>query len=185
MKKYDTILCDQDGVLASFTQGVLDVFNPIYGTNYTCDSVSESSVGWGLEKLWDLNDVQMWKEIDKHREFWLNLPMIPWARELYERLKQHANEVVILTSPPKNPICGAHKRLWLSGNLGIESDNVMVGKKKYLLSTPGTLLVDDAPHNYTEFTEKGKGGDCALVPSDWNTVNLSFDQVWDAISEKL
>ena len=45
------------------------------------------------------------------------------------------------------------------------------------------ILIDDYSGNVDKF--KNAGGDAILIPSDWNTVDLTYEKVLDAITEPL
>lgn len=59
----------------------------------------------------------------------------------------------------------------------------ITGKKKYLLAREDALLIDDSKPNCDSFI--GNGGSAALVPSDWNTLDLSYNMVWNKIAKHL
>ena len=181
-KKYKTILLDQDSCLASFTQAVVTQLNTFTGQNVTMDRVVREC-NWDLEKLWGMTQKEWWEAIDENPNFWLEIPMFEWSDHLYNELQKHADEVVIMTAPAQNPMCIAHKLIWLKDYMNIMPSHVITGKKKYLLARSDALLVDDAPHNIDSFVANGGNG--ALVPSDWNTTDLDFSMVWDAIEKKL
>ncbi len=182
MKKYKVILLDMDGVVCSFVSAVVKQLNKVTGQTVTPDQVVAAST-WQMESLWGLSQKDWWDAIDQNPNFWLEIPMLPWAKDLHNRLKHYGNEVVILTSPSQNPVCIAHKLIWLKENMNIPSRNVITGKKKYLLARSDALLVDDSPANCEEFIKNG--GNAACVPSDWNKVNLTIEDVWREIGKFL
>lgn len=182
MKKYKTILLDQDGVLASFATAAVEWVNLYKQDNVTMERVVKEC-NWDLEKMWSLTQKEWWEIIDLYPDFWLEIPMFPWALKLHERLCEYAEEIVILTAPSKSFHCIPHKLIWLEEKMGIDRKNVITGKKKYLLARPDTLLIDDAEHNCREFREAG--GKAIQIPSDWNCLDLTFDKVWDKIEPEI
>ena len=58
-----------------------------------------------------------------------------------------------------------------------------MANKKYLLTAPGNVLIDDYTKNVNEF--RGSGGEAVLVPSNWNTADLTEDIVVDKIRSEL
>lgn len=180
--KYRTIYCDCDGVLAKFTTSVIKQLNDETGMNVTIDDVVDHSE-WGLEKMWNMTQEEWWGKIEKNPNFWLELEPFPWAEMLYNKLLDHADEVIILTSPSKSENCIPHKIQWLEENIGVSRHNIIAAKKKYLFARNDALLIDDAPHNIDPFVENGGVG--VLLPSDWNTRNLSFGVVWEKIEDTL
>lgn len=180
MKKYKTILLDQDGVICGFTSAVIKQVNSITGANVTIGrAVVESN--WDLEKLWGLSQKEWWEAIDRNPNFWLDIEPFPWAFDLYHNLQNYCDELVILTAPSRNPMCLAHKLTWLRKHLDIPHANIIMGKKKYLLARSDALLVDDNPDNCDKFV--ANGGNAVCVPSDWNKFDLTFDDVWSKIRE--
>jgi 5'(3')-deoxyribonucleotidase len=89
--------------------------------------------------------------------------------------------VIICSAPNKNPQCVAQKMQWLKQHLNIESPDVAFVKKKYLLAKPGNVLIDDYKVNTDKFF--AHGGLSILIPSNWNTEDLSFDKVWKVIDD--
>lgn len=181
-KKYKLILMDVDGCLASFCDAVIKQLNSVTGYNVTIDDIIEQC-NWDLEKLWDMDQKTWWNAIDQNPYFWLEIEPFEWAREMYWRLHDYADEVGVSTAPPMNEWAVAHKCSWIKNHIGVKQSDIMVGKKKYWMAGPDTLLIDDAPHNVEAFQKRG--GKTILVPSDWNTKDLNFDMVWRVIEDGL
>ena len=179
-KKYKTILLDMDGVVAAFTSAVIKQVNYVMGKNVTIEEVTKVC-DWNLEDMWGMSQKEWWQAIDKNPNFWLEIPIFDWGNDLYNDLHQYADEVVILTAPSQNPMCIAHKLTWLKEKMDIAPNFVITGKKKYLLAREDAFLVDDSPKNIQEFVDNGGSG--ALIPSDWNTPNLTYDDVWSTIEK--
>lgn len=182
-KSDPVILLDVDGVLAAFTQSVIDTLNPKTGKNVTLDYIVNQKIDWALESAWGLSEAEWWKLIDENPNFWRDIKPFSWAKELYETLNGIAAEVIIATSPPKNPIAASHKIEWLEKHIGVTHHNIMIGKKKYLMAKENHILIDDYHRNIAQFEEHGGRG--ILVPSDWNTKDLSFEKVWEVIKKEL
>jgi hypothetical protein len=182
MKKYKTIFLDADGCIYQFTTAVIKQLNSVTGENITLSDVV-GVCDWNLENMWGMTQREWWEAIDQNPNFWLEIPMFPWAKELYSRLKLYADEVIILTAPSLSEHCIPHKIKSLQRDLNVPRNNIICTKKKYLLAKNDTLLVDDAKHNCDPFIENG--GDAVCIPSDWNTLDLTFDMVWNKIEEKL
>ena len=186
-KKYQTILLDQDGVLAKFTEHATKVINRLTGKNVSMKEVVENGE-WGFNDLWDLPPGKWWELLLSEDAFWFDIEPFGWAKELFDRLNRFADEVVICTSPPEDKTGDAAKQKfdWLKEKLGIPFDNVFVGKKKYVMSRPGNLLVDDYAKNVRDFMTIPKvPGEAIVVPGDWNTLpeELTFEKVWKEIEK--
>ena len=57
-----------------------------------------------------------------------------------------------------------------------------LGAKKHLMAGNG-ILIDDSPANVNKFRQYG--GHAILVPSNWNTSNLSFEHIKQIILNNL
>jgi len=91
-------------------------------------------------------------------------------------------EVTILSAPSWDPDCSRQKYQWLQKHLKIKSEKVIMGNRKELLAGNG-ILIDDSLNNVNRF--KMAGGDAILIPSTWNTRDLTFRQVWNTIKTGL
>lgn len=189
-KKYDTIFLDQDGVLTKFAKNAVEVTNKHMkktgGPTVTTKEMVEKA-DWNMPGLWGLTDEEWWEILDAEENFWLNLEPFDWAEKLYKKLQKQTNDLIILTAPPEsNTTACSQKRQWLKKHLGIESEDVIVGKRKYALSRPGTLLIDDNAKNVRSFIGVDRpSGNAVVVPSDWNTADLTFEAVWKEIEKAL
>ena len=182
MKK-PNILLDMDGVLASFTKGAIDAMNRFTGSEYTIEYYAKNHPYWEMFKLYDLSVDEMWDAVEKTPNFWYDLDLFPWANDLYRELCG-IGDVTIVTAPPhyRCPDAAMQKMVWLRNKMGISQKDVFVGSKKYLMAGNG-ILIDDYSGNVDKF--KNAGGDAILIPSDWNTVDLTYEKVLDAITEPL
>jgi len=188
--KYDTIFLDQDGVLTHFAKNAVEVTNAHMlskGVPTVTMKRMVETADWNMPGLWGLTDKEWWKILDAEKTFWLDLEPFEWAKKLYKELQKHTDNLIILTAPPDtNSEACSHKRMWLKKHIGIESENIIVAKKKYVLSRPGTLLIDDNAKNVRDFTTvKRPKGAGVVVPSDWNTSDLSYEIVWKEIEKVL
>jgi len=85
-------------------------------------------------------------------EFWANLKMLPWAKELYAALSE-LGEVTILTSPGKWLDAGKGKAIALRRDFG--AGEFMLAKKKEVAAMPNAILIDDKPSNIAKFRKRG------------------------------
>ena len=168
-----------DGVLSDFFDDALWNLNkkfrpkdPITAQQY------RKNPSFDMAAEFDISQEEFWQTIETNEYFWFNMTPFPWAKGLYDLLSEFA-PVTIASSPSLNPRCIPDKLEWLSKHLGVKSDSCMFGGRKYLMAKPDTLLIDDYPKNVEKFIEAG--GKAVLVPSSWNTEDLSFDKVVAAI----
>lgn len=174
-------LLDMDGVLADFIGGAIKVCNNLTGKNYTSDEYAIQYGKWGIDRFYNISIEDLWRAIDDTKDYWYNLEMLPWAKELYEFLSSK-HEVTIVTSPPLQTDCATQKLNWLKDNLNITPPEVFIGSRKYLMAGNG-FLVDDWNVNIEMFQKAGGFG--VLIPSNWNTVGLDFYQILNSINKQI
>lgn len=173
------ILLDLDGTLSDFFTDALYLLNKKYckNTPITAEEYRKEPTFNMADKFY-ISQEEFWQTIEADQYFWSNMSPFPWAKGLYNLLSEFA-PVTISSSPSLNPRCIPDKLEWLNKHLGVKSDSCMFGGRKYLMAKPDTLLIDDYPKNVEKFIEAG--GKAVLVPSSWNTEDLSFDKVVAAI----
>lgn len=166
-----------DGVLVDFLSGALDAVNKEFNRDVTLEQYALEFGKWETYDYFGISKEEFWNAIELVPNFWINLKPFPWYKELYDRLSV-IGEVTIVTSPSTDPECAKEKLIWLRKYLGISSDKVFIGGRKYLFTGNG-ILIDDYHANINSFTRLG--GEAILVPSVWNTPGLTFDMVWNQI----
>lgn len=65
---------------------------------------------------------------------------------------------------------------------GVEPTDVFIGSKKHLMAGNG-VLIDDWEVNVNKFREAG--GEAVLIPSNWNSVGLTFELLKEDINTSL
>jgi 5'(3')-deoxyribonucleotidase len=189
MKHYKEIYLDMDGVCAMFTPAVIKQLNKVTGQNVTHKQIVKRC-NWDLEKMWmnksgnPMSQTEWWACIDKNPTFWFDIEPFPWVKELFDRLTDHCDKVTILSAPSRSSVCIEQKREWLYKHLSISyAEHPLFEKNKAKYASPDVLLIDDAKHNVDPFI--AAGGNAVLVPSEWNTPDLTFEMVWEAIEKCL
>lgn len=177
--KIKTILLDLDGTLSDFFSDALHHLNKKYRPDnpLTAEEYRKNPT-FNMAEKFGISQGEFWKTIESNQYFWCNMTPFRWAKQLYNLLSEFA-PVTILSSPSLNPRCIPDKLEWLDKHLGIKSDSCMFGGRKYLMARPDALLIDDYPKNTESFIQAG--GNAVLIPSSWNTEDLSFDKVVAAI----
>ena len=142
IKKNSEIYVDMDGVLADF--------------------FGEWSKSQGVDNWKDIKDpAQAIGDIKDIDDFWLNLPLLPKAKELLGLIKQVKGSYSICTSPlADDPRSEPHKREWIKNNLSFFlPKNVFVTHNKAQFSTQkdGTpnILIDDYGVNIDSWEKAG------------------------------
>lgn len=173
------ILLDLDGTLSDFFTDALWNLNKKFrpDNNLTAEEYRKAPT-FNMAEKFGISQGEFWKTLESNQYFWCNMTPFRWAKQLYDLLSQFA-PVTILSSPSLNPRCIPDKLEWLNKHLRIKSDQCIFGGRKHLLARPDSLLIDDYPKNTESFIQAG--GKAVLIPSSWNTENLSFDKVVAAI----
>lgn len=130
------IFLDCDGVLADFDthfESIFDIPAPEYEDKH------------GSEKFW--NDIQ------SVGNFYLDLPLMEDAKELYEAVKDH--KPIILTGCPEGGWAEPQKRMWGHKNFyGVPMITCMArNKSDYCLR--GDVLVDDREGHKQRWIDAG------------------------------
>lgn len=164
------IYLDIDGVLGDFHGAWCD----IWGVDHSyVDRITS----------WDQGLVEPFKEASGGRlktisdiwpvleeagfDFWANLKMLPWGKELLNLCRAHA-PVVIMTAPTLDPMSAAGKVAWIQKNIP-DAQRFAITPCKHHMSHPGALLIDDSPHGCEQFNQFG--GTSYLFPRPWNNPN--------------
>lgn len=156
-----TIYCDLDGVIANFVDGAIEAADlPL-----THDGVNQ----WDFFKPY-MSSEDFWGRIHAQACFWEDLPVYPWAHELVEALRSFG-DVVYCSDPTLDDESATGKIKWLKRHGFVEprGDNYVLIHEKYLLSKPGTVLLDDSPANCQLFNcELIRSGRAIMFPQRWN-----------------
>lgn len=95
---------------------------------------------------WLLDDGHMWSELDKVSHFYLDLPLMPRAKPMWEALKIY--EPTFLSGVPlpngEMVTAPADKRAWVDRHFGTHVQLITCpSKEKATFCKPGDLLLDD------------------------------------------
>jgi 5'(3')-deoxyribonucleotidase len=171
------ILLDMDGVLVDFLSGALKSLNRDFNKTVTIEQYAKEFAQWGIYDYYGITIKEFWQSIENTPNFWINLDPMPWCGQLYSMLSE-IGDVTIVTSPSEDTDCVRQKLVWLRHHLGVKPDSVFLGSRKYLMAGNG-ILIDDYFKNCDSF--RNAGGQAVLVPSNWNTNNLTWDKIWNTI----
>jgi 5'(3')-deoxyribonucleotidase len=133
---------DMDGVLADFFGDWAKLMN---------------------KKHWvDISDpISAIQEIKKVENFWINLPVLPNAKNLLSFIKNIGNSYTILSTPLANdPNSIPQKKAWVKNNLNFFLPNNIIlshDKAKYAINDDGSsnILIDDYGVNIAKWIEAG------------------------------
>jgi hypothetical protein len=116
--------------------------------------------------FWEWVSRKTWAQMPRSSQFWL----IESAA-----LMVGIDNVLIATVPTKSPDCLFGKYEWMEQHLPPwMSRQYNITPRKWRLSVPGALLIDDADHNIDQWKRRPDGmpsGDAILVPRPWNSLH--------------
>ena len=194
MKTPSEIYLDLDDVLNTFTESFLDNFGLKPDITTLCPKI-----GWdmtaqinrlhGLEDDDRLTAKALWSMV--RPSFWSAVPKAEHTDELVAMCFDLVgpNNVFVATSPTKCSQSMAEKHKWIIENLPEQLHRqFFVTPRKWKLSQPGSLLIDDCWSNI--WSQDGprweaRGGDYILVPRPWNTLHEQTSQAFAHIKAEL
>ena len=138
------VYVDMDGVLADF----FGEWQKLIGSDWR----KVKDIEPALQKIRDKDN------------FWLDLPLLPQAKNLLGVIKKVKGSYTILSSPlPNDPNSEPHKREWIKKNLSFfPPENVIIthDKPKYATNSDGTpnILIDDFGKNIASWEAAGGEG---------------------------
>lgn len=175
-----TILLDCDGVLADFIGSAAMACGRAREEGHEIDR-------WNGFEDWGLNEVGFWSKIDAEGElFWSNMRLLPWAAEVYDICCRAADQVVIVTSPPRAAHAWSGRVQFIQrhfGGLGFRDFSLTPSGLKHLLAAPGRLLLDDSETNVSQF--KAAGGEALIFPQNWNCGRGMIDSRLDFVRRNI
>jgi 5'(3')-deoxyribonucleotidase len=148
----DGVIIDYCGaVIKHFDLGITEADLTEYGT---VERVYMEKTGDSRGKFWQ----------GQGEDFWLNLPMLPWAKDMLELLKPY--KPVILTAPTLNN--AGWRQRWIMKYMPdyFQDKRYLIGPAKWSVAHPGAMLIDDKPKNIDEFNQAGGLG--FTFPQPWN-----------------
>ena len=140
------IALDIDGVLANFCKAAAVAM----GKHYPAEPF-EIPDGW----LDDKED-SLWKYCRGH-DFWANIELFPWAREIHKIVDSNCADWRFITKPSFDPGSYSGKYEFVKNNFknGVSHLWCVNGSKAYACTGPHHLLIDDNAKNCKEWEEAG------------------------------
>ncbi|MEN6367656.1 MAG: hypothetical protein ABFC88_12650 [Thermoguttaceae bacterium] len=168
---------------------VLNTLGPFALHTVGCDFPPDDYTNYPTEYGYNVHDIAndmlgeklytcatFWASIP--RRLWVKVPetpYMPWLLETCANLVG-SNEVMIATSPTKDPDCLAGKVEWILDHCPAWLQRqYSITPRKFKYARPGALLIDDHPDNVWRWRERG--GPAILVPRPWN-------KLWPADPQK-
>ncbi|RJQ26409.1 hypothetical protein C4577_03595 [Candidatus Parcubacteria bacterium] len=165
-------LLDVDGVLANFEASAMKAMGITKEELYTKVPPGK----WSMNEPF-MSDDDFWKCIDAVPDFWETLPKYDDADDIVKVCQKYfGDQIIVVTTPPKNPLSYAGKAHWMKHNFPKLYRQTFIGPKKHMLGHPGAVLVDDYELNCSKFQETG--GQIVLVP---NRGNKHYELISDRV----
>lgn len=141
-KETNIVYLDMDGVLADFDKFVLENLGRTFDHN-------ESE-----------HKTNMWASLSKIDRFYYNLELTPYAKDLLSFVREHADNVEILTAIPRRgsiPTADFDKIDWARDKLcsNLKVNLGPYSKDKWKHAKPGDILIDDRLSNINDWNRHG------------------------------
>lgn len=174
------IFLDIDGVLADFFSGSVCML----GLDPQ-ELLKKLPAGcWNYNRFIGIPDSDFYGQIDKAgASFWINLPIFPDAKKLYDICRIGA-KTIFLSHPQPEPSSAAGKVEWIQRFVGSKlfSDFILTKHKRYF-AKPNHLLIDDSDDNIDMFQKYG--GSTILYPRKWNRRYAEVDSSFELVTNEL
>lgn len=160
------ILLDMDGVLCNFFDAAL-----------TLHRAADRQHHWppgqrDIAPVLGMSPGVFWTAIDTTPGFWATLKPYPWKDRLLRVAREHGR-VTIATAPSMGENCASEKVQWMREHVAPGFTDYMIGRSKWLMAGPQTVLIDDSDRNIDEF--RAHGGHGILFPQIWNSLHHVTD----------
>jgi 5'(3')-deoxyribonucleotidase len=178
------VFLDMDGVLYAWNKGIANLF----GINYDNKAIQDEFAGdyEGLESHIGVEEVEK-KIREVGPDFWLNLELLPWAKDFYGKLEKivGAENIYFATSFGRWPEAAPAKVAAIKRDFNHDGRKIVLIKDKFLLAKADTMLIDDKKTNVDEF--HNWGGNAAVFPHEFSILRekVDFVGVTDKIFRKI
>ena len=174
------IVFDLDGVAVNFCKAAYE----IHGKTFTDDVPTK----FDFFEDWGMTAAEFWKPIDTEgANFWKRLEKFSWTEGLIAKLTSYPVEFVVATSPSTSATCTAGKVDLIKSLFHSKFRDYCITPRKWYLSCPGRILIDDSDENCKKWEERG--GRALLFPQPWNKNSYLIDHriswLYDALEEEL
>ena len=174
--KPSVICVDLDGVLVDLHHALARLFgdDPQKYTEQDWAKVGE----WGLS----IPKGNFWGTVQSQGiQWWVNLPKLPWADELWATCQATGAECVVLTTPAPFPESVYGKYQWVTEQLN--THRVLIGSPKEICAQPGTWLIDDRA-GYAPRWE-ARGGKLLSLKRPWNPTGLDIQTILEILRDSI
>jgi 5'(3')-deoxyribonucleotidase len=183
MKKFGTVLCDCDGVLAQCTEKWLALFEEIHGYAIEYDSVTtfkfEASVCTKAQAD------AVWAAVARTPGWVRDMEWIEEAKNGLAFLRDSVERVVCVTTPQAEGTWARERILWLRA-AGFDAEDILLVKDKSHVD--GHVLIDDGLHNLRPWKRAHPSGCAIVIDQPWNRdaaprepIHRAYDMVEAAV----
>jgi 5'-nucleotidase len=149
MKKL-TILVDLDGICTDMVGALIDTYNTEVaeaGEEVDIANLTDDSMA-----TWTPMGKDLWQFVN--RPGWFeHLAPLPGAIEALQRLHDAGHEVIICTSPGRNPQASTEKQRWFQKHLSfLPWGNIIITRMKHRCH--GDVFIDDSPGKLEKIREE-------------------------------
>ena len=176
------LVLDMDGVLVNFCKAAYKTHNQPFS--------NEVPTKFDFFEDWGMTSKKFWSPIDAcGPEWWTNLEKYPWTDTLISLADQLPGGMLIATSCSSNSNSAAGKVRAIQSLFGYNFWDYLLAPRKWHLSQPGYVLLDDYEVNCDKWEERG--GKAILFPQPWNrnrwlaTEELRMEWVLEQIAESM
>lgn len=165
-----SVFVDMDMVLADFITGIERKYDCQLPDGFGYDIGRTIGRNWDALK-WDLD-----------KDFWADMPLMPWAQQLMKWLTHEFEHVYVLTHA--EPISGfiEGKLMWLHLWFPEYIDKMIVTKHKSVMARPTTMLIDDYPAHCKAW--RAHRGKAVEVPSRWKGTVPATYNIFNAVASE-
>lgn len=138
------ILVDQDGVLANYHEGLLEIWKTEHPQKIWVPA--ENLLHHDIDKNYPDEYGELFEEIVLRKGFYRSLPPIVGGKEALEHLLSLGHDVRICTAPKRNYRNCVHEKFeWIDEHLGqVWVERTIITRDKTLVR--GDILIDDKPN---------------------------------------
>ena len=161
----DRILVDVDGVLADFSQHVINKLR--LRKEMTVEDVTQWDIFSLLEEKFSPYHKKMALEMMDDMSFWKTLPVMDGAKEGVQSLLYMGYEVVFVTSPWDTCIgWNVARYKWLQEHFNCQPHQLVITHAKYLVH--GLTLIDDREAHIEEWCSRHGAHSAMLFGAAYN-----------------
>ena len=161
------LVLDMDGVLVNFCKAAYKAHNMPFSDKVPTE--------FDFFKGWGMSASEFWKPIDDlGLDFWANLETFYWTNTLIDLAEEWPTGFMVATACSLSHLSSGGKVISIKKLFGDKFRDYALMPRKWFLSQPGYVLLDDHETNCDEWEKRG--GKAILFPQPWNRNRYLADQ---------